>query len=87
MRASETANTGPPSSSAVDVEAAMGTLTTVAARSVRRIRRPLPETALAAQVSSCQGSQSRPNSRAALPMPAQVGSWISRETSWEKAKT
>ena len=81
------ANTGPPPAKAVEVEAAIGILTTVAMRNRLRTGRPLPDTAFAAQVSCCHGSHSSVNSNAALPAPAQVGSWMRSATSWEKANT
>jgi hypothetical protein len=87
MIPSVTANTGPPSSRAVEVDAAIGTLVAVATRKIRRTERLLPETAFADQVSSCHGSHSNANSSATLPAPLQVGASMSRPTSCEKART
>ena len=67
---SATAKTTPPVVNAVETEAAIGTLTTVATRKISRTRRPFPDTAFADQVSCCQGSHSRANTRAALPIAA-----------------
>ncbi len=87
MTPRQTANTGPPGPSAVDTDAAMGTLTAVASRNRSRARRPLPDTALADQVSCDHGTQSRPKRSPARPTPVQSGSWTRCPTSWEKAKT
>ena len=81
------AKTGPPPANAVEVEAAIGILTTVAMRNRVRTGRPLPDIAFAAQVNCCHGSHSKEKSSAAFPAPAQVGSFISSATSWEKANT
>ena len=62
MIPSVTANTGPPAPSAVEVDAAIGTLVAVATRKINRTERLLPETAFADQVSSCHGSHSNANS-------------------------
>ena len=87
MTTTDTANTGPPGPSAVDTDAAIGTLVTVAARNSRRIVLPLPEMAFADHVNCCHGSQRSANSRPASPTPVQSG-WATRwPTSWEKAKT
>ena len=81
MMPSVTANTGPPAPSAVEVDAAIGTLVAVATRKINRTERLLPETAFADQVSSCHGSHSNANSSATLPAPLQLGLSTSSPTS------
>ena len=77
MTARHTANTGPPSSNAVDTEAAMGTLVTVPTRNSRRTVRPLPDTTLADHVNCDHGNHISQNSSATRPAPAQSG-WCTR---------
>ena len=67
--------------SAVEVEAAIGTLVAVATRKIIRTERLLPETAFADQVSSCHGSHSNANSSATLPARLQLGLSTSSPTS------
>jgi hypothetical protein len=87
MTATIVANTGPPPVRAVETEAAMGTLATVATRNRVRTTRPLPLTALADQVNCVQRIQSRRKTRPAWTRPAGVGSWTRTPTIWLKAKT
>ena len=83
----EMAKTGPPAPYTVEIDAAMGTLATVATRNSRRTVRPLPDTALADHVSCCHGNHRRKKTRVTRPTPPQLGSTMSRPTSWEKANT
>ena len=73
MTDSEMAKTGPPSSNAVDTDAAIGTLTAVPIRKTTRTCRLLPDTALADQVNCDQGNQSSQNTSATWPIPVQSG--------------
>ena len=82
-----TAKSRPPPSSAVSIDAAIGTLAAVAARKSSRTERELPDTTLADHVNCDQGSHINRNSSVACPMPFHVASCRMSATSCENANT